>query len=63
VNLASRMESHGVADGIQVGRTTYERLRAEYVFGEARQVLLKGHGMTTVYLLLERRNACSENQR
>jgi len=55
MNLASRMESHGVADGIQVAPATYGRLKTDYEFGEERIVVLKGHGPTATRLLLRRR--------
>jgi class 3 adenylate cyclase/predicted enzyme related to lactoylglutathione lyase len=55
VNTASRMESHGVPDGIQVTESTYQRLRDRYCF-EARGVVdVKGKGPMQTYLLTGRR--------
>jgi class 3 adenylate cyclase len=51
VNVASRMESHGVADAIQVTRPVYEALRDRYTF-EARGTLeVKGKGQLEAWLL------------
>jgi len=51
VNTASRMESHGVAGGIQVTAATYEKLRDQYDFKERGVVLVKGKGEMVTYLL------------
>jgi class 3 adenylate cyclase len=51
VNLASRMESAGTADTIQVTRPVYEQLKDRYAF-EARGVLdIKGKGDVEAWLL------------
>jgi class 3 adenylate cyclase len=55
VNMASRMETHGVASGIQVTHHVYERLRERYEFRERGTVEIKGKGPTTTYLLIGRR--------
>src|SRR5262249_12564890 len=55
VNLASRMEAHGLADCIQVTPATYERLRDRYVFEERGPIEVKGCGQMVTYLLKERR--------
>jgi adenylate cyclase len=55
VNVASRMESLGVPDHIQVTEATYRRISARYVFSEERRIVVKGMGAMTTYLLLERR--------
>lgn len=55
VNLASRMESHGVANRIQVSVATWERLRDRYDF-EPRGVLdVKGVGPIEAFLLKGRK--------
>jgi guanylate cyclase len=51
VNMASRMESHGVASGIQVTQRVYERLRDRYAFRERGVIDVKGRGPTVTYLL------------
>ncbi|PPT07680.1 Adenylate cyclase [Geitlerinema sp. FC II] len=55
VNLASRMESHGVPDCIQVTETTYERLKDRYEFESRGAIDIKGKGTMTTYLLLAKR--------
>jgi len=55
VNTASRMESHGLAGGIQVTAPVYDRLRDDYEFGSGRAVEVKGKGLMTTYLLLSKR--------
>jgi PAS domain S-box-containing protein len=55
VNIASRMESHGVAGKIQVTATTYERLKDKYVFEKRGVILVKGKGEMTTYFLVGRK--------
>jgi class 3 adenylate cyclase len=51
VNIASRMESHGVAGAIHVSQIVYERLKGRFPF-EARGVVdVKGVGKMNTYLL------------
>ena len=54
VNLASRMESHGLPDRIQVTEAVYERLKSEFVFERRGFIEVKGKGSTLTYLLLGR---------
>ena len=54
VNVASRMESHGVAGCIQVTPTTYERLKDKYVFEERGVTHIKGKGDMVTYWLMGR---------
>lgn len=55
VNTASRMESHGLPNRIQVSAAFYERTRDEYVY-EPRGILpFKGKGEMEAYLLEGRR--------
>ena len=51
VNVASRMESHGVPDGIQVTRPVFERLRDRYSFEERGAIEVKGKGKVEAWLL------------
>ena len=53
VNVASRMESHGVADRIQVTRTVYERLSKEFQFEQRGDVEVKGKGKVETWLLCD----------
>ncbi len=51
VNIASRMESSGIAGEIQVTGNVYERLQEKFVFETRGEVLIKGKGSMTTYLL------------
>jgi class 3 adenylate cyclase len=51
VNLASRMESGGVPDSIQVTRPVYEKLKEEFVFEERGSIEVKGKGGVEAWLL------------
>ncbi|MFM6397395.1 adenylate/guanylate cyclase domain-containing protein, partial [Planktothrix sp.] len=51
VNLASRMESHGITDEIQVTEATYLALKEQYKFEKRGTILVKGKGEMTTYLL------------
>ena len=55
VNLASRMESHGVTGEIQVTDAVYERMREKYVFERRGKIEIKGRGQQQAYLLKRRR--------
>lgn len=55
VNIASRMESHGIAGGIQVSEFTYERLQQQYLFEKRGAIEVKGKGEMTTYLLTGKR--------
>ena len=52
VNTASRMESHGLPNRIQVSESTYGLLKDRYAFGDARQADVKGKGAMSTYFLL-----------
>ncbi len=52
VNIASRMESHGVESGIQVSAATYERLQDTYQFEERGEIPIKGKGKMKTYMLI-----------
>ena len=55
VNIASRMESHGVAGRIQVTRAVYDRLRARYDFQARAEIDVKGKGKMQTYFLTGKR--------
>ncbi|HEY9853824.1 MAG TPA: adenylate/guanylate cyclase domain-containing protein [Leptolyngbyaceae cyanobacterium] len=55
VNIASRMESHGLPDCIQVTSEVYELLKEEYIFQERGVISVKGRGEMTTYLMLGKR--------
>ena len=50
VNVASRMESHGIAGQIQLTQTTYRRVREHHRCAQ-RTVNVKGKGQMSVYML------------
>lgn len=52
VNTASRMESHGVPDCIQVTEATYECLKDHYQFKQRGLIPVKGKGKMMTYLLI-----------
>lgn len=57
VNVASRMESQGVPNKIQVTQATYEKLKADYALTPRGELEVKGKGkMLTYWLLGEREN-------
>jgi class 3 adenylate cyclase len=51
VNLASRMESGGLPDSIQVTRPVYEKLKGLFVFEERGAIEVKGKGSVEAWLL------------
>jgi class 3 adenylate cyclase len=52
VNVASRMESSGLAGRIQVTAATYERLKDHYLFEERGLTFVKGKGEMITYWLM-----------
>ncbi len=56
VNVASRMESHGIAGKIQVTDATYERLHHRYTFESRGSIQVKGKGDMVTYLLTGRKS-------
>jgi class 3 adenylate cyclase len=55
VNIASRMESQGVADRVQVSNATYRLLSERYLFEPRGRVEIKGLGEMETWLLVGRR--------
>ena len=54
VNLASRMESHGLCHKIQVTESTYEITRSSFQFDKRDPIEAKGLGWINTYWLLSR---------
>ena len=54
VNVASRMESHGIPGQIQVTEATYQRLKHKYLFEKREPIHVKGKGKMTTYFLTGR---------
>jgi adenylate cyclase len=57
VNIASRMESHGIAGEIQVAAETYKCLRDRYEFTPRGTIKVKGKGEMEAYLLIGKKVA------
>ncbi|QTA78273.1 Two component system response regulator/histidine kinase, adenyl cyclase domain-containing [Desulfonema limicola] len=55
VNIASRMESHGITDCIQVSPETYKHLNKKFIFKERGMINIKGKGEMNTYLLTGRK--------
>ena len=55
VNVASRMESHGVADSIQIAEHTYELLKRDFVTVPRGTIDIKGKGEMKTWFLIGRR--------
>ena len=55
VNIASRMESHGLPDEIQVTEAFYEMVREKFELGPRGEIEVKGAGSVRTYLLKGRR--------
>jgi class 3 adenylate cyclase len=55
VNIASRMESYGLASCIQVSLETYKILQDKYLFKERGVIPIKGKGDLMTYLLIGRK--------
>lgn len=55
VNMASRMESHGIPGCIQVTSVTYECLKDRYLFKARGAIQVKGKGQMMTYLLIGKR--------
>jgi adenylate cyclase len=54
VNIASRMESHGIPGCIQVTESTYQHLCHKYQFEERGTISIKGKGDMKTYLLKQK---------
>lgn len=55
VNIASRMESHGLSGKIQVTEDTYKRLCKEFILEKRGEISVKGKGPMTTYLLIDKK--------
>jgi class 3 adenylate cyclase len=51
VNVASRLESHGIPDRIQVSKPVREALAHRYQFERRGTITLKGRGRTPTFLM------------
>jgi len=57
VNIASRMESHGLPGRIQITNETYELLKEDYVFEPRGTIQVKGKGEMTTWFLIGRKES------
>ncbi|NET43534.1 ammonium transporter [Okeania sp. SIO2B3] len=55
VNIASRMESHGIPGVIQVTEDTYQILQHKFLFAERGLIDIKGKGYMKAYILREKK--------
>lgn len=55
VNIASRMESHGIENRIQTTSYIYEKLKERYIFDYRGKIEVKGKGEMDTYYLLARK--------
>ena len=56
VNVASRMESHGVPGKIQVSHNTYKLLKNDYILKYRGNIKIKGKGQMKTYFLTDKNN-------
>ncbi len=61
VNVASRMESHGIPDQIHVTVETYQALQQEFTFQKRDKIQVKGKGEMQTYLLINRKSNGSQS--
>ncbi|MEM9925502.1 MAG: adenylate/guanylate cyclase domain-containing protein [Cyanobacteria bacterium P01_D01_bin.50] len=55
VNIASRMESHGIPGNIQISQTTYEKVKDNYILESRGLIEIKGKGEMQTYLVIGNR--------
>jgi class 3 adenylate cyclase/CheY-like chemotaxis protein len=55
VNIASRMESHGLPDHIQVSEATYHHIADKFIFERRGAIEVKGKGQMVTYFLKGRK--------
>lgn len=55
VNLASRLQTQGIANQIQVSPQVYERLKRHYDLEQRGTLLVRGYGEITTYWLKGRK--------
>lgn len=57
VNIAARMEHHGIPDKIQVTRSTYNLLKDNFSFVPRGHIEVKGKGPMDTYILVDRKKS------
>ncbi|NOQ34615.1 MAG: HAMP domain-containing protein [Methylococcaceae bacterium] len=56
VNVASRMESHGIIGKIHVSESSYNLLKSKYIFEQRGIIDIKGKGNMTTYFLISKKD-------
>ena len=51
VNIASRMESHGMPGKVQISRETYELIKSDFVCEPRGEIVIKGKGVMEAWLV------------
>ncbi len=54
VNMASRMESSGIKNKIQISEKTYKLIKDEFLCKRKENVKIKGIGLTTTYYIIDK---------
>lgn len=62
VNIAARMEHHGIPDKIQVTRETYNLLNDKFNFIPRGQIEVKGKGIMDTYILIDKKESYAQKQ-
>lgn len=60
VNIASRMESHGIPGNIQISESTYQQVKDKYALKSRGLIEIKGKGEMQTYLVMGNKNDESE---
>ena len=55
VNVASRMESHGLGGAVQITRATFDLIKDEFVCQPRGSVNVKGKGEMEVWLVISKK--------
>ncbi len=61
VNIASRMESHGLVDGIQISASTYAAVQGQFDCELRGEIEIKGRGRMKVYMVRGRKDEHTTN--
>ena len=61
VNIASRMESHGLPGEIQISQDIYQIVKDDYTFKKRPKIKIKGKGDMCTYLIRPKEAVLSKN--
>lgn len=62
VNIASRLESHGLPGRIQVSKSVFDHLHPEFAFETRGEIEIKGRGRMKTWLLINQKEAECQNR-